>query len=201
MRIHKTCGTLSIYSFYQIIDTDDLRYLLKDFDEENPLKITEKQQLQLNTIWDTILHEYAELTFDKEVMINLKAQARIIKLDFRYNTAIKILKLYGDYNELKVMKLFKDINIHFDMKGKVEPQIQRILGTIKGLKMQAKIATKNYELRFKKVKKKIKVNLDKQALILEINLGLKSAIIARETSVTRWVTMSQLNEVKLKSYA
>ena len=200
MRIYKNCDSLSIYHFYKIIDTGDLRYLIKGYDGEKKRKIRKRQQKRLEEAWESILNEYAGLTYNKEVQLNFRAQAKLIRLRLKYVVVSETLRLYDTYGDSVVLKLLCDVGMKFSPDEPIEPQVKRIRGQVKGLKMKVKIAEANYEKRFKKTREKIKINLEKQALILEVNLGIKSGIEVRNTSVTRWIMITQLNEEKTKEY-
>ena len=203
MKIHKTCSSLTIAPFYSIIDTGDFKYLIKGNERgDKELKITKQQQQQLEDAFNEILKEYSERTANREVLRNYKAQIKIIALEFEYATVSKILMLFEKYEEIEILDLLNEMDYPFNKGKNIDDQIQTILKKLKGVKMRIKIETVKYKKRFVQEIKKVKRNLDKEALMLEMSLGLSAGSVdVYKTSVKRWVNMVKLHNEKQESHA
>lgn len=196
MKLHSSCSSLSIYSFHQIIDTNDYRYLLKKFDDENNeqnIKLTEIEEAKLIILFGKILHEYNKLHVDKKIIKKLKAQIEIKYLEARYVATSEILKMYSIYDSYEVLLLLNDVGWVFKMDGDIDIQVEKIINQSKGLKNRIKIAKINYAKEFKESDGGIEFDLDEEAALLEINLGLSYFIDIRKISVKRWVNLKKIN--------
>ena len=199
MKINRDCSSLCIHSFYKIIETKDLNYLIEGYTGKK-FKRTKKLFQELATTWEEILFEYAELTFNKTIISNYKSQLILLKMQFQYNYITNCLKLYEKYEEKEVLKLLGSVKKPINLDKEIQPQIDSLLKFLKGLDMKIKIARSKVDKIKKDEEQEIKTNLEKEALILEVNLGLKSSIEVRTTSVKRWLMMLELNKEKTKRY-
>jgi len=190
MKIHTSCDTLSIYSFYKIFETRDYKYLLEDKDSIKELTI--KQLEQCETAFKDIVNEYSALTANSEVIKNYKAQIRIKAMELRYDITVKTLQAYNDYGAREVLVLLSDVGWKFDITKPVNRQIDDILKKLKGLKNQINIAVLNYKERYNK-ETTSKFDLEKEALKLSMNLKLTAFLDTKQTSVSRWVHLININ--------
>jgi len=198
MNIHKKCSTLSIYSFDRIVETNNLKYLIKDFDEDKEVSLTSEQFDDLSIAFENISNEYNELIMNKKLVKNYKTRISILELEFLYDTTARVLKLFGETEEIEVLGLLVDLKWEFDKEKEIDPQLAKIEQKLKGIKNRIKIGKAGYIERYKKPETKEKSNLVKQALYLEMGLEMKRRINIKKTSVEEWVNLVNISIEKSK---
>ena len=57
MKYYKSCDSLLLWNFFKVIETGDFKYLVITDDYEN-LELKE----DLGDLWDSIIHEYSEIS-------------------------------------------------------------------------------------------------------------------------------------------
>lgn len=193
---HKSCSTLPIYNFYKILDTSDLRFLIVGYSELNDsnVKITNDAKKLL----DSIIEEYLELTNNNEVILGLRLRMLIDEQEFERNILVKILDIYNDFKISDVLLLLNEFGFNIKIDEDLDVQIIEVTQRIKGLDNKIKINNIKYNARFKKDENKNKMNLEKEALILEMNLNLGREIDVYTTSVLKWINMLQISSSKVK---
>lgn len=196
MNIHKDCSTLSIWAFYEALNTNDLRYLIKGFEKGDDIKIKDKDSLNLSLALESILKEYSVLTLNKEIIKNYKLQLKIALLNYEYLICAEILKAFSLSKEIEVLLLLNEFNHKIDATKNIDNQICLVLQKLKSLKNNIKIHEINYEKKFVKNNKEVKYNLDKEAMFLEMSLKLSYSIDTKKTSVERWVNLMEINREK-----
>lgn len=190
---YKSCKELPIYNFYKIVDDEDLRYLVKNYSEDdNNIKVDKRAK----SIFQKILEEYSELTSNKEIITNIKMRMFILELEFDKDNMQNILQLFKDTNDFSVLSLLSSFGFNIKESDDIDASLKRVISKIKGLKNKIRINKIKYEKRFEKSKEKIKTNLDKEALILEMNLQLGREIDIRKTTVFKWITMIKISKEK-----
>lgn len=196
MNLHKNCSSLSIWSFHQILETKNIKYLIKNYDKDNEISLTEIQEIELIGLWDNIVTEYGLLTVDADVIKNYKLQLLITELEFKYEVCSEALDLYVTTNNIELLLLLNEFDFNINLALPLDAQIELVILKLKSLKNRIKIHKINYAKKYKKNVKKIEYNLDREAMILEINLNLNYGIDVRKTSVERWVNMHKLSKEK-----
>ena len=81
MKINRSCSTLSIFAFYEIMKTNELRYLIDDFNIQDSMELTDIELIKLKSIFDEIMSEYAELTSNKNLIKNYYATQKNINCE------------------------------------------------------------------------------------------------------------------------
>lgn len=198
MKVYKNCSSLSIYLLDRIFQTKDRRYLIIDFKEGSDINLSDKQQAIIDDKYTEIIHEYGELTVNRSIIKNYKLRMKILELRYLHDTTIGILQLYVKTNLTDVLNLLNDLDWRVDTTKTIEPQIEKILKKLKGIKNQVKIKEANFKNEFESDDKELKSTLEKDALLLEINLGLKRKIDTKETSVVEWTNLVNLSIEKNK---
>ena len=191
IKYHQSCATLSIYNFYRIMDDGDLRFLVVGYDEieSEDINVTD----EATNIFNSIIQEYSELTSNNEVVVNLNLQILIAELEFEKDTLQKILYLFNYSNNFKVLKLLSNFGFEIKEDDDINLELEKVIKRVKGLNNKIRINKSKYASRFKKVSEEIKRNLDKEALLLEMNLKLGREIDVHSTSVLKWVNMIDMS--------
>lgn len=201
---HKSCSTLPIYNFYKASLFQDLRYLIKGYDEDEPSHDAYKQNKELAEILKNIVKQYAVLTNDKKTMKLKKMEYELIFLRGRYNLIIKVLGIYRECKMVEVLDVLNDLEVPFDKSKPIGKQIDKAIQTTKGLKNKINIK----QLNFKKLSgikdddtkqdpNDAMASLDKTALLLETNLELGYRVNIRTTNMERWTNLLSMNADKV----
>lgn len=202
MEFHKTCRELSIYNFNEILKTNNLCFLLKEYDEysEKQVVIIGSDLVMAKKIYKEIIYEYSELTFNKNVMLSYNFQINIEKEEFKYNLTEKILNNYSEFEDVNVLYLLNDLGWKFSDDYSylsIEEQLKIIIASMRKLKTKIDLLKVKYNAKFNN-KQNINVNeeeivfidkLDQEAISLELNLGLSYSIDTKKTSVSKWISM------------
>ena len=199
---HKTCSTIPIYNFYKASLFNDLRYLIKGYDEDLPSYSEYKTSKELGELLKEIVKGYAVLTNDKKTMRLKKMEYELMFLKGRYNLIIKVLNIYKDCKMVEVLDVLNDLEVPFDANKPTSEQIDFAIKKSKGIKNKINIK----EINFKKLsgikdgdeQEKQDPNdamrsLDKTALLLETNLELGYRVDVKGTTAERWVNLLSMN--------
>ncbi len=211
MEFHKTCKTLPIYNFNEVVKKEDLRYLIKDFDEyleeDEKFKLGVEHVIEARGILKEIMYEYSALTGNKNLLLSYQAQIKIKEEEFRYMIAEKILANFAEFEDVEVLMVLNSINIPFHLELDIEAQVVSAIRYLKRLKTRISVMNINYDQKFKKnAKQKLSGevidNLDQEAIELEIALKISYSIDTKKTSVSKWINMwnvaSRINKPKTK---
>jgi hypothetical protein len=199
MNVHKSCSSLPIYNFYKIIESYDYKYMVigyNDLIDDDP-EIDEKECFDY---FEDIITEYGEITSNSEVLLNVLKQIDIVNLQYELDCIINILEIVKETEDLETLLLLKHFGINIDFKKNIENQINNVAKRVKSLRNKIKIKKAKYSTRFKDNNEKVKIDLDKEALMLEIGLDLGREIDIRTTTVKRWVNLISASKEKNKQY-
>lgn len=192
MKYYKTCSTLPIFNFYQILDTNNLSYLIQGYEDGDKHVLNN----ELKGVFETIIQEYSELTSNTEVIFNLELQTLILEYEFVRDVLQNTLNLYSTSNDFSILSLLEPFNIFIKKDGNLETQLKKVIKKIKGLNNKIRINKDKHAKRFKKNNDTVKTNLDKEALQLELNLSLGREINTKTTTVTKWINMIEISKEK-----
>jgi hypothetical protein len=211
MEFHKTCKTLPIYSFNEIIKNGDLKYLIKNFDEyteeEDEFKFGVEDVIEARGIFKEIMYEYSALTGNRNLLLSYQAQIKIAEEEFRYMIAEKILSNFAEFEDVEVLMVLNGVNIPFYLELDIEAQVVSAIRYLKRLKTRISVMKINYDQKFKKnAKQKLSGevidNLDQEAIELELALKISYSIDTKKTSVSKWINMwnvaNRINKPKTK---
>lgn len=204
MYIYKSCDTLPIYFFYKIINTDNYKFLVKDYSIDNEIKITEEQESELYLIFKKIIYEYSELTSSRRIKLRYEKEIKIVEMEYEYDYCINAIQLYKKYGFFEVLVLLNDYGHNITGDKDIFKQLEVVNNKLKGLVNRIKIAKISFERKYNKDKEKINdknfnFKLEKEAAQLQINLDT-SFIDTKKTSVSRWIVLIEINKEKNLAY-
>jgi len=197
-KIHKSCETLPIYSFYKLTETEDLRWLIVDYAEYEDAELKLEDIKSLSEVSSNIMNEYGGLIMNMAMLSNYKRQMQIEYLEYKYMVCTMILNLFAKGGEAEVLELLNEYDFKIDIEKDLLPQFKEAELKVKRLKMQIQIFRLDFDKKMKSINSDIKTNIEREALLLEVNLKLGYGIDTRKTSVSRWVTMMKLSNEKNK---
>ena len=195
MEFFKTCKTLPMYNFNEVLRTNDYRFLSKTFDEfeDEEFKFGVEETIEARGLWRELLYEYSALTANRNIILNYQAQIKIVEQEFKYMIITKVLNNYAEFGFVEVLDILNNVEgVNFDIKGNIESQVVRLVSTAKRLKTGIAILKLKFEEKFKKRGYKDEEaidNLDEEAIQLEVALKISYSIDTRKTSVSKWVKM------------
>lgn len=203
LKLHKSCGTLPIYSFDKILRTEDYRYLIKEYFGEENKKYSNFNKLDIGKqIFNDILKEYTILTADLKQINNIKKKILITELEYKYDATTCVLNLYNLAEDVEVLWLLSDIGWEINKDYPYGPQIDKITKLCIGLKNKIKIHKANYvnQYKNKESNQNKKISLNKQAIYLQSNLELGYFLDTKICTVETWENLNALDRDKQAYY-
>lgn len=185
---YTSCSELPIFNFYQILDDGKLEYMVKGYDGGD------FDEVIASMIFQQILEEYTELTENRKVIQNVRMQLEIKSLEFEKDVLQKTLDLFNEFGDDYIFEPIAEFGFIKSESESYDNFVSRIVSRIKSLNNKIRINKERYSKKFKKEEKAIKRNLEKEALILEINLKLGREIDVKTTSVTKWVNLINISK-------
>ena len=178
------CETLSIWSFYKVMETQDLTYLLKDKHTENTLDLTET--------WDNIIEEYQELTNSANDMILWRLRLEIGKLSLRLQRVTIGCQIYFHSSiskdvEKEIIDNLKSDNVL--LKCRSIEELDRINRQLQSMK--TKIRLKELELDQLTPKNDETQDIYEQIYLIGKITDAKYKLDPKEASVKEFVILSK----------
>jgi len=205
MKIYKSCNTLSIHNFFQVFKDNDYRYLIIGFDDENDeFKLSNKREEELKEIFKDIYYKYAELTENHKLLAIFKKQFLIEQWEFIYKMIVNSIYFYvksGDVEFLKSINRLEENKYKINLDESLDKEIEVLVRKMKGLKTKINIFKIKLNKSMTAKKKQPEVDLEKTAIFLERHLELKRPVDPKETSITRWVHLTNMSKEKTKNHA
>lgn len=204
-KLYLSCATISIFSFYEILKTNDYRYLIKGYSKEDEDKhIDFKSNKEGEVIFEKILKEFLLLSKepnskpDLKEISDFKNNFLITELEYKYTVTTKLLNIYMHTNSLEALLILKEVGWALDTLKPYGPQIDVITKACLGLKNQIKIKKINYSNKNKiKASEEAKtMSLAKQALYLQNNLELGYFLDVRKCTVENWLNLLSFSNEK-----
>jgi len=197
-KIYKSCKTLSLFRFYEILDSKDYKYLIHDWED---VVIDEDLQKELDEIWGEIFKEYITLKDDGEIKASFKQLAFISKLTTKLVICSALLDGYVCQSTKKGRKVYSDElrewGYKIDPTKPLQNQVDRIISQLKTLKSTIEIKEKEHDKQFKKELTEEKITIDEQIANVEEWLG-KDHIDPEKTVVARWIAYVKRVQQKVK---
>lgn len=198
MKIYKSCKTISLFRFYEILDSKDYKYLIDNWEN---VEINEDLQKELDKIWGEIFKEYITLKDDNEIKASFKQLALISKMKTKLIVCSALLEAYVCQSTKKGRKDYseelREWGYKIDPLKPLQNQVDRVISNLKSLKSSIEIKEVEYEKQFKKELTEEKVTIDDQIANVEEWLG-KDYIDSEKTTVSRWVGYVKRVEAKVK---
>lgn len=188
-KVYKSCDTLWRYNFDKILETEDYRWLIHDFNENSELVINEKTLVFLQEIWHKIFEEYVTLKGDQLVVNNLKKRAYLAKIQNKMFWGATLLKLIINNPETKNLKEISDSlakhGFKLDIKKPLDTQIDSLSKQLKSLRTKFNLEVSKYEKTLENSKNKERANSLDQFRAIERVLELKYPLNTKEFTVSQ----------------
>ena len=195
LKTYKSCKTLFMYNFYEILDTQDYRWLVTDYNENSDLELTDNQKEELEVLWKEIFNEYIELKGDQKIINSLRKRALIANLQNRLYFGATLLKLIAKNPKSKnledIINELAKWKFRLDKEKPLPKEIEKVTKQLKSLRTRLNMEISRYTSELEKQQKQEKTNIDEQAINVGKTLDLKYPIISKETTVTQWLAYSK----------
>lgn len=194
MKIFKTCRTLNMFRFYEILNTKDYKYLIDDYEN---VKIDEDLKKELDKIWNELFREYITLKDDKQIKLSFKQLAYISKLETKLFICKELLKgllVQSTKKGLRLyIKLLGEWGYKIYEKKNLQKEVDRIVSDLKTLTSSINIKKAEFEKTHKKELTEERINIDKIVANMEQILE-KNEINQHTTMVSKWLEYVKIGE-------
>jgi len=177
---------LPVRNFYKILDTEDLRWLLKGVDYEMLPKI----DFSLDEVWTNIWEEFLELSKDRDYKIYFDGLRRLAKTENLYELLkAECFTLYFRYNQQYADDLLKEgITLNINSRSEYLESLDLAITRLNKFKTQITLLDKELKARVPKGK----TNFEDLVFFVEVYQGFPINIDT--LSIKRFVLM--LNKIK-----
>ena len=186
MKIYKSCKTLSIFRFYEILETKDYKYLIDDYENTD---ITEELQNDLDNIWSELFKEYIVLKDDKQIRTSFKKLAYISKLETKLSICSSLLSGLVEQTtkegQLKYIKELSAWGYPINQNKDIQDEVNRVIRNFKTLKSTITIKRNEYNKEYKKELTQEKIDIDEQ--VVNVEQALNNQIDSNKTTVSKWI--------------
>ena len=150
-------NTLPVARFFDVLNSGDLRYLLKLKDYDNLHKI----HFKLDELWNSIYEEYLIISDNKDYKLNFNQRKQILELNTDYEKLRFSVFTYVYNQSEKAKKILIANGIPTDLKDDL--LIQKAKSKLKSIEHKIKFKTKEY----KEANKKSNTNINKYNTIID----------------------------------
>lgn len=191
-KFYKSCKYLPIFNFYEILESNDLRYLLKlpDYEDLPDEKTINKKQL--TEVWRNINLEYGDLQLqDGENKMYFTLEKQIERLKFEYGHINMILDFLQHGWDDDIVKLLRSYPSFMGFKYKLIkqkplfPQLEKIQRQSKNYVTRINIKVSEYERIKPDTSNSKKQQLNEIAAVLSKHCGYH--LNTRKVTVSEWV--------------
>lgn len=206
MTINDTCNKVTVYNYYKSIESNDKRYLIKNFykkyvSKNIELELTEDQIKKLDLAFDKVTSEYEKLNVNKLSIQKKKAEIEIAVLAYRHEIITRVIDIYKETSFIGVFDVLNEIEINFDKEADVNKEVKKLISKCKHIRNSIKIKKINYSKKFNNEsedrKSSLLKDISKRAMYISLNLEMKSTINIEKTTLFDWVNLNEMNEAKI----
>lgn len=206
MNYHKTLDTLSIYDFKSIFkDQNKLHQIIVDYDDytnKEKKSYISNHRKEILTTFEQLQEDFSRITFSKQELQREKEKAKMTYLIGKKEILLSALIVFVETQEPEALLVLNELRGVRLKEPITKDTIHQIENIIKGVEnkitiLKAKVKIKYPDLFDDDVKDKeetasneeLFLELDNQALQIELGLETGYKINVRTTNVTRWVNL------------
>ena len=199
LKTYNYCKTLPMFNFYEIMETEEYRWLLKDFNDDSDISLSEEELNALKELFQTLFNEYIELKKDNKVLKTLKQRAIIANLENRMFWGATLLKLFINNPTEETAESLRSWKFKIDITKPLDLEVESVTKQLKSLRTKINMEVSAYEKMVEnKSKSKEKLNIEKQAINVAKGLDLKYPINTKETTMIQWLAYCENLEYIIK---
>lgn len=190
-KLYLGIGDMPIYNFDKILQTNNLSYMVVDWNERKEIEIPK----DANERWEEIYNEYCKITANNDALTFYSLNCEVLYLETRFYIVSNLINGLSEINKESFGRELNAWKIPFNIKGSIKKQAEQ-------LKRHLRIAEQN--LNMKKRKRDALKNDDveettllKQVIIIQEQLGVKIDI--RKDSVEYFLAAIDRLKEKIKA--
>ena len=192
MDLYLGIGDLPIYNFDKMLQTNNLSYMVLDWNERKDIEPPEQAQER----WDDIYNEYCKRTANNDALSFYSLSCEIGYLETRYYIVANLIYSLNETNKKEIGRELNAWKIPFNINGKVEPQIKQLQSNLKfAAHILERKKTKLENLKGDEEENK-STSFIKQAIIIQEQLSVK--IEMKKDSVEYFLTCIERIKEKLE---
>jgi hypothetical protein len=195
---YSSCKTIPMESFYEMMESNNVKWLVIGYDYDNDVSINTRKREQLKEEWKVLFDEYLQLKNDQSVINNLRKRMKIAELRNKLFWGGTWLRLFINNQTKENAKGLGDWGFKIDSTKDINKEVERIIRSLKSLKTRINIEVSKYEKRLEKASKQEKNSIDDQVVNVAKVLDLKFPIDLKETTISRWVSYTKQAESIIK---
>jgi hypothetical protein len=195
MKYYDSINNIPVFTFYEVIEKQDTRYLIKKYKEKDAAKISPQFLITLQETFDEIILAFNATNVSTKSIKGVRQKINIEYMESVYNTTVKIINLYLETGLIEYLFCLNDLNWDFDSTKEIQPQLQSINAKLKGLKNKIRIEKIRHDREFNKEPKKEKnwiAAMDKTAIYIETTLERKYPVNPKKTTLLRWCNLLEM---------
>lgn len=179
---YKSCDTLPIYNFYKILNTKDLKWLIKGYDGEEQQADEDK----LIELWENVYEEYIDLLGNKGINKKMVVVNQLSKMEMEIRIVSSLIKIYSEHK-------YEEIGDQIDQWGYHKEDLEKSIKKLEALKFRMDILnSKNKD----EEAEEIKYDVYKDIVSIEATLGNNINIDPYTTVVSKFVNYILIAEIK-----
>ena len=188
---YKSCDSLPIYNFYQILNTGELSWMCKDYSvDDDPIKFSQKELETIGEYWFDISNAYNEMMGEKTGNTRFKVMAQISELIDEHEIVRTLLNYHKFLRSASVANEIEKWGYYPFDHEKSEKKLKGISFRINMIK------SKNPDLFPEEDTEPQQYDIFQDFILLENSLDNGIKIDPHTTPVTRWVKMILFNDKK-----
>lgn len=184
---YKNCKTIPMYNFYEILATNNYKWVLMNYNDNSDVDISEKENNRLKLIFQDIFNEYLELKKDEKVLKTLKQRAIIANLENRFFWGVTLSKLYLKNKSKETLESLKSWKFKVNESDDLNSIFDSLNKQLKALRTKINLEKSTFNKLTKDNNVKKDFNIEKQAINVAKGLDLKYPINTKETTMLQWI--------------
>lgn len=184
-------GDMPIYNFDKVLKSNNMAYLVVDWNERTEIEIPEEADKR----WNEIYNEYCKRTVNNEALTYYSLSCEIGYLEMRYTALFALISNLCEAYKKEIGLRINKWGVPFNVDGSIEKQVPQ-------LETQLRIAKQNLGMKTRKLES-LKGDEDgeemsflKQCIIINEQLGVKIDI--KKDSVDYFLTATERLKEKLQ---
>ena len=188
---YKSCDSLPIYNFYQILNTGDMSWMHKEHSvDDDPIEFKQKDLEEASEYWFEISNAYNEMMGEKTGNTRFKVMAQISELIDEHEIVRTLLNYHKFLRSAAIANEIEKWGYYPFDHEKSEKKLKGIEFRINMIK------SKNKDLFPDEEREESQYDIFQDVILLENSLDNGIKIDPHTTPVTRWVKMILYNDKK-----
>lgn len=191
--LYKKCSTLPIENFYGILNTGNLAWLYKEFEDGDEYDISDEQNIELTNIWNDIHEDYIDKIGNGSETKNYMILAQMCEMEAELNIVGTLIQVYS-------LKKTDAIKAEIEKWEYYPDDIDKSIIKLKQVKFKMSIMKSKHKELFEESDEDIDIEYDlfNDVVVLEQSLGESKVIDVKTTVVDKWIKYVKSADAKNK---